>query len=91
MVVGSAEVTNAAGIHVRPSGIIFVASRSYEGSIVVTSGEKTANPAGVIGLIALGLARGDEVEISVSGPDEEEKLSELQELFAREFDFPPRA
>ena len=90
MVVGSAEVNNAAGIHVRPSGIIYAAAKSYEGTIVVTCGDRSANLAGVMGLIALGLSRGDEVEISVTGSGAEEKLSELQELFAREYDFPPR-
>ena len=90
MVVGSAEIRNSAGIDVRPSGMIYAAAKSYEGSIEVARGDQSASLAGVMGLIALGLSRGDEVVISVSGPDEEEKLLELQELFAREYDFPPR-
>ena len=43
-----------------------------------------------MGLIALGLDKGDVVEIEVEGPNESEKLAELLELFERRYDFAPR-
>ncbi len=41
----------------------------------------------VLGLISLGLTRGQSVEIEVDGPHEERIADEMQALFEREFDF----
>jgi phosphotransferase system HPr (HPr) family protein len=43
-----------------------------------------------MGLLAMGLCKGDTVEIRVWGNNEEEVCEELVELFERNFDFPPR-
>jgi len=90
VVKGRAAVANEAGIHVRPSGVIYAAARGYDGTIEVSSGETKADLASVMQLIALGLSCGSEVEISVSGSGEAEKLQELIGLFGRVYDFPPR-
>ena len=90
MVTGTATIRNDAGIHVRPSGTIYSAVRGYDGSIVVRYKDKELRALSLMGLIALGLAFGSEVELEVEGPDEQQKLEELTELFERRYDFPPR-
>jgi len=90
VVSGRATVQNNAGIHVRPSGIVFASVRGYEGRVVVRSGGRETDVSSVMGLIAMGLEKGDVVEIEVEGPHEAEKLAELEELFERRFDFAPR-
>lgn len=81
-------IRNSAGIHVRPSGVIFTAIRGYDGDVIVRHSESEIQLTSVMGLIALGLTEGDAIEIEVSGPDESAKLDELFELFSREYDFP---
>ena len=41
----------------------------------------------ILDLLSLGLQLGDEVEISVTGPQEVEACGKIAELFATEFDF----
>ena len=41
----------------------------------------------ILDLLSLGLQLGDEVEISVTGPQEAEACGKIAELFATEFDF----
>ena len=84
-------VRNTAGIHVRPSGVIYTAIRGYEGRISVGRNDESVQLHSVMSIIALGLAYGDEIDIEVSGPGERDKLIEIAELFTREYDFPRRA
>ena len=44
----------------------------------------------VVGIIALGLQQGDEVDVSVEGPDDNNICAELVLLLESKFDFPPR-
>lgn len=90
MVTTTAVVKNSAGIHVRPSGVIYHAVRDYDGSIVLRTSDAETDVSSVMGLIALGLNQGDEVSLEVEGPDEQAKLDELKELIERRYDFPPR-
>ncbi len=90
MVKGSAVVRNGAGIHVRPSGVIFNAAREYDCKILVRAGGDEVRLNNVMNLIALGLRQGDELEVLVDGSEEKKVLEELLELFERRYDFPPR-
>ncbi len=90
MVKGTAVVQNDAGIHVRPSGVIYNAVRDYDGKVHVSAKGDEIRLNNVMNLIALGLQSGDSVEIAVNGNDENRKLEELIELFERNYDFPPR-
>ncbi len=89
MVSGKATVRNNAGIHVRPSGIIFASVRDYRGVVRIKSGGRGTDLSSVMGLIAMGLEKGSEVLIEVDGPDERRKLEELKALFERRYDFGP--
>ena len=87
MVVGKAIIRNAAGIHVRPAGVITGAARNFDGAIIIRAHGMETDLSGVLGLIAMGLSMGDEVEIEVTGPDEAGKLAELAALFEQRFNF----
>ena len=90
MVTKSATVRNKAGIHVRPSGVIYGAVNTYPGKITLKSGDFGAGLTNVLALISMGLRQGAQVDISVDGPDEEAICDQLVELFERIYDFPPR-
>ena len=90
MVQEEVQVQNFAGIHVRPSGVIIQAVDGYPGKISVEAKGMQTDLSNIMGLIAMGLCQGDTVTISVDGPDEEEMLASLSELFGKNFDFPPR-
>ncbi len=90
MVEESAVVQNQAGIHVRPSGVIIEEIGSYSGSINAEAHGFSIELNSVMGLLSLGLVQGDEVKITVEGPEEEKVAAQVKELFERHYDFPPR-
>ena len=90
MVETKAVIQNEAGIHCRPSAILVNEGCAYEGEIEVNSASGFCNLKSALELIMLGLEKGAEVSIKVSGPNEEEEAKKLVELFETHFDFPPR-
>jgi phosphotransferase system HPr (HPr) family protein len=90
MVEAKAVIQNEAGIHCRPSAILIQAGNAYAGEILVEAASGTCNLTSALELIMLGLEKGTEIRIQVSGPDEEEEARQLVELFETEFDFPPQ-
>ena len=90
MAVIKVKVKNEAGIHCRPSSLIIQKVLDYpECSFNVERSRGEADLTSILTLISLGIKQGEEVKITVNGPDEEEACSEVAELFAYEFDFPP--
>lgn len=90
MVRKQATIQNKMGIHVRPTGVIIDAFHDSRAEIRIEAKGLESDLKDHIGLLAMGLCKGDTVEISVSGENEEEICSRVKELFEREFDFPPR-
>lgn len=90
MVKDKAVIKNNAGIHVRPSGVIMSEIGNYPGKIILSVNNNTVELNSVMSLLTLGLMKGDEVEISVSGSDEIKICLQVKELMERIYDFPPR-
>lgn len=88
MVTRHTTIQNEFGIHCRPSAVIIKAVRNYKGRLIVRFLGDECDPRSILGLMSLGLKKGDEIEIEVSGEDAERVADELAELFARQFDFP---
>jgi phosphocarrier protein HPr len=86
----NAIINNNAGIHVRPSGLIISELGDYSGKIILSSNGNSAELNSVMSLLTLGLMKDDEVEIEVTGIDEEKICSKVKELMERIYDFPPR-
>ena len=90
MVKKHAIIRNSAGIHVRPSGIIYENVKDYPGQIDIIFNGETYTLNSIMVLLAMGLVQGSEIDIAVAGPEEEKKCDELCGLFEKEYDFPPR-
>ncbi|MBN2684108.1 MAG: HPr family phosphocarrier protein [Pontiellaceae bacterium] len=90
MVKTKAIVQNEAGIHCRPSAVLVTEGCAYEGEIEVSAKTGTCNLKSALELIMLGLEKGTEVTITVTGPNEEAQAQRLAKLFETQFDFPPQ-
>lgn len=90
MAKATATVQNASGIHCRPSAVIIKEMEDYSGEMAIETANGDCDLRSILGLISLGLEPGAEVEITVSGPDDEATASKLVELFERHYDYPPR-
>ena len=86
-------IRNRAGIHCRPSGkIIEALNLNYPDHLVevVSDGETTDISGSILALISLGLACGTQIELRITGSNEDMAIKEIGDLFEYEFDFPPR-
>ena len=76
----SREVTivNKRGLHARASAKFVAAVAAMEGSEVrVAKDGHTAAGGSILGLMMLGAAKGDSVEVTVRGADADDRLAEL--------------
>ena len=86
----TAVIRNDAGIHVRPSGVIIGEVKDYSGIITVEANDFSVQLNSVMGLLSLGLVKGDRVQLKVEGPGEQDLIDKLVELFEKKFDFPQK-
>jgi phosphotransferase system HPr (HPr) family protein len=78
-------VLNPAGLHARPSLAVVQAVRGSQSKVEVRTSRQTADASDILQLLGLGAAQGTELVLSAAGPDAEEVLSHLAELFANGF------
>ena len=86
-------IKNSAGIHCRPSSVILNAlNQSFpDHTVEVTvDGETTEITGSILALIALGLTCGSTALLRIEGPDEEQAIRQIGDLFEHVFDFPPQ-
>lgn len=88
MVTCKAVIRNSAGIHCRPSSVILKELQGYEGVVELQANGAKVMLKSIMDLLGLGLCCGTEIQLSVSGPDEENVLNRLKVLFETEYDFP---
>jgi phosphocarrier protein len=85
-----AIICNEAGIHCRPSAILVKEGMAYDGEILITAESGTCTLTSALECIMLGLEKGVEVSIQVTGPNEQAFGKKLVKLFETLFDFPPK-
>ena len=74
-------IVNKRGLHARASAKFVTAVAAMDGCEVrVAKDGHSAAGGSILGLMMLGAAKGDTVELSVSGVDAEERLAELAAL-----------
>ncbi len=79
-------IINKLGLHARASiKLVNLASR-YSAESKLTLDNKTVNCKSIMGIMMLGAAKGTELELTVSGPDELEALAQIKALFENRFD-----
>ena len=87
MATKQATVRNRFGIHCRPSAMIAEQARSYSGTIRVRGLHGEADAKSVLQLVGLAAACGQEIDITVAGPDADNVCARFVELFETDFDF----
>lgn len=80
------KVQNRAGLHARPAALIVQAAGQYESNIFIEKDSEKINAKSIMGLLTMGAAYGSELVITAEGPDEEEAVNALIELFENRFE-----
>jgi len=81
-------VINKLGLHARAAlQVIHLAGR-FESEIQLQYQNKMVNAKSIMNVMALSVSQGNEVEIIVTGPDENEAMQQMKALFADRFGEP---
>lgn len=80
MKTGRFTVKHAVGLHARPAGKFVKLAKSFESEILIsnlTRNSEQVNAKSLVKVIKIAAAQNHEIELSASGPDEEEALAAL--------------
>lgn len=69
------------GIHARPAGQLVTEAKKFASTITISAGEKQANAARLMAVMALGVKCGHEVTIIAEGEDEDTAIEAMQKFF----------
>ena len=78
-------ITNKMGIHARPAADIAKLVGKHKSDETIATATKKANGKSVLMLTTLGAKNGTEVTLTVSGEDEEEVFTQLDDMFKNHF------
>ncbi|MDR2054609.1 MAG: HPr family phosphocarrier protein [Desulfovibrio sp.] len=73
-------VKNPSGLHARPASMLTQLCRKFESDIAIIAGGKTINPKSVVSLLSAGVKPGTEIELRITGPDEDRAGAGISEL-----------
>lgn len=82
MIQFSYTIQGAEGLHARPVVEIARASSGCESSVTVAYGSLTSPGDDMMGLMAFNARRGDELVVTIDGPDERVAVEALKAVFA---------
>jgi len=78
-------ILNKTGIHARPASMFVKAAAGFKSDINIYKGTSKASAKSLINILALGLAKDSELEITASGEDEKEAVKVLIDLINSKF------
>lgn len=79
-------VLNRAGIHARPAALIVQEAARFASHIEFSTAEDTINAKSIMGIITLGAGHNTVITIRADGPDEQEVVESLAQLFESRFE-----
>lgn len=74
-------IKDEVGIHARPAGLLTKEAKKYESKVVLKANGKSAEATKLMSVMAMGVKCGDEVEVEVSGSDEDTACEQLKTFF----------
>jgi phosphocarrier protein len=80
-----ATIVNKLGLHARPSARIAQLATKFRSEVWMTKGARRINAKSIMGVMMLAAARGSTILVEADGPDEQQAVAALCELFATGF------
>ena len=75
-------INDPLGLHARPAGLLAKLAKPYADTVIsVTKGEKTVKASQLMKLMSLAAKNGDEVTVTVEGPEEEAAFEAVKAFF----------
>lgn len=82
MITKTVTVVNAEGMHMRPAGMIAKLAKEHpESEVIMKANGKEIKAKAVMQIMAAGIKKGTEVELAVTGGDEQAVIDEFAKMF----------
>lgn len=78
MIAKEIVIKNPTGLQSKSAAIFIQKASNYKSSIWITKNERKANAKSLLGVLSLGIGKGDVVNLSIEGDDEMEAAAELE-------------
>ncbi len=78
------HITSEYGIHARPATRLVNLAMSFQSDIDLTAMGKTVNLKSIMGLMSLGIYKGETVKVHISGPDSEKAMIAIADFLITE-------
>lgn len=69
------------GLHARPAGKLSSLAKEWKSEVIIEKGGKEVNASRLMMLMSLGIKKGDEVKVKVTGEDEKEATASIKHFF----------
>ncbi len=73
----SYRITDPAGIHARPAGLIVKEAAKFKSNIKIRANGKEADAKKIFAVMSLGIRTGEEIFVEIDGPDEKDAKTAL--------------
>ncbi len=87
MVTKELTVINESGIHARPAALIVETCTKYKSMIWFMKDGMRANAKSIMNIMLLAAEFGAQIQVEADGPDEEQALAAIAELFQSKFKY----
>jgi phosphotransferase system HPr (HPr) family protein len=77
MTVREVRITNPMGFHARPGNRFVKEAKKFSCAITIRKGDLEVNAKSLLSLLKAGISQDDLIQISCSGPDEDNAVEEL--------------
>ena len=74
-------ITDEAGLHARPAGLLVKEAKKYDSKIVIKKDTKAVEATKLMAVMGLGVKCGQTVDVSVEGADEEIACEAVKTFF----------
>ena len=78
-------VKNKVGLHARPAAEFVQTVNKFKSEVKIKKGEKEANAKSIVEVLSLGVEKNNEIEVIVSGEDENQALKAIEHLINSNF------
>lgn len=80
MLTKTITIQNEVGLHTRPATYFIQKANNYKSSAWIENSDRRANAKSLLGVLSLGISKGDTVSIIADGSDEAEAVDGLVDL-----------
>ena len=80
MLTKTITIQNEVGLHTRPATYFIQKANNYKSSVWIENSDRRANAKSLLGVLSLGISKGDTVSIIADGSDEAEAVEGLVDL-----------